>query len=276
MTPLLRYLLAAALTTGAGLALAPAAYAQRPDSTSTVKPQLNTAPPGTAPRPTTPARRPQEQSVPVPAPAPANESLPAPRPGADKPSGLDFPPGSRASEQPRPERRYFLYSNFGLGYSSNPFDGGQFSVSLSPSIGYRVTEKLAIGPGISYAYNNISFPRDYQAVGLPRSLSLHSVGVKGFLQYVIFDAVFLHAEYEVTQAQSYDIYQVGQRLEVVKTNRTMNTPLAGVGYRNQISERAAADIVLLYNFNDGYDARGYPLSPYGQPVIRFSFLFDLK
>ncbi|HLK97195.1 MAG TPA: hypothetical protein VK364_05450, partial [Hymenobacter sp.] len=171
-----------------------------------------------------------------------------------------------------PVRKYFLYSNFGLGYASNDFQGGQFSVSLGPAIGYRVTDKLALGPGISYAYNNISFSRDAQAVfGLPKSLNLHSVGVKAFLQYMAFKEFFVHAEYEVTKAQSYDLYDVGNRqLEVRKVNRTIGTPLAGVGYRNRISDRAAADIVILYNFNEGIN------DIYGQPVIRFNFLIDLK
>lgn len=263
---------------GAGFLAAPAAFAQRTDSTSTVKPQLNTAPPGTAPRPVTPApapaRRPQDVSVP--APPPVDEPIRT-QPSTNSPSGLELPQRPGVAAPPPPLRKYFLYSNFGLGYSSNPYNGGQFSASLSPSIGYRVTDKLAVGPGISYAYNNISFPKDYQAVGLPSSLSLHSVGVKGFLQYIVYNEFFIHAEYEVTKAQSYDIYQVaGQRLQVVKTNRTMSTPLAGIGYRNQLSQRAAVDIVGLYNFNNGYDSQGYPLSPYGQPVIRFSFLYDLK
>lgn len=263
---------------GAGLLAAPAAFAQRTDSTSTVKPQLNTAPPGAAPRPVpapnTPAPR---QEVPVPVPPPVNEPIPA-RPSTDSPSGLELPNRPGVAPPPPPLRKYFLYTNFGLGYSSNPYSGGQFSVSLSPAIGYRVTDKLAFGPGISYAYNNISFPEDYQAVGLPGSLSLNSVGLKGFLQYIVYKEFFIHAEYEVTKAQSYDIYQdaTGQRLQVVKTNRTMNTPLLGAGYRSQISQRAAFDIVALYNFNSGYDAQGYPLSPYGQPVIRFSFLYDIK
>ncbi|MBC8083783.1 MAG: hypothetical protein H7Z21_11275, partial [Hymenobacter sp.] len=200
------------------------------------------------------------------------------RPSTSSPSGLELPQRPGVAAPPPPLRKYFLYTNFGLGYSSNPYSGGQFSVSLSPAVGYRVTEKLALGPGISYAYNNISFPDDYQAVGLPGSLSLHSVGVKGFLQYIFYKEFFAHVEYEVTKAQSYDIYELvgSQRLQVVKTNRTMNTPLAGVGYRNRIGQRAAADIVVLYNFNSGYDSQGYPLSPYGQPVIRFSFLYDLK
>ena len=262
---------------GAGFLAAPAAFAQRPDSTSTVKPQLNTAPPGTAPRPVTPTPTPApRQQVPVPAPPPVDEPVPA-RPSTSSPSGLELPQRPGVAAPPPPLRKYFLYTNFGLGYSSNPYSGGQFSVSLSPAIGYRVTDKLAIGPGISYAYNNISFPDDYQRLGLPGSLSLHSVGVKGFLQYIVYNEFFIHVEYEVTKAQSYDIYQTNaQQYRIVKTNRTMNTPLAGIGYRNQLGQRTAVDIVALYNFNNGYDAQGYPLSPYGQPVIRFSFLYDIK
>ena len=262
---------------GAGLLAAPAAFAQRTDSTSTVKPQLNTAPPGAAPRPVpapnTPAPR---HEVPVPLRPPVNEPIPA-RPSTDSPSGLELPSRPGVAAPPPPLRKYFLYTNFGLGYSSNPYEGGQFSVSLSPAIGYRVTEKFALGPGISYAYNNISFPDNYQAAGSPNSLSLHSLGFKGFMQYIVYKEFFIHAEYEVTKAQSYNVYQVGpQQVEVVKINRTMNTPLLGAGYRSQISQRAAFDIVALYNFNNGYDSQGYQLSPYGQPVIRFSFLYDIK
>jgi len=49
----------------------------------------------------------------------------------------------------------------------------------------------------------------------------------------------------------------------------VQTPLAGIGYRSQISNRAAADIVLLYNFQDNYN------SIYPNPVIRFNFLFNI-
>lgn len=276
MNALHRSFLAAAVAVGSVLALAPAARAQVTDTT-TVKPQLNTAPPGTVPRTTTPTT--PRPAVPVPAPtqAPVYQPAPAQQPSANSPSGLELPNRAGVAAPPPPLRKYFLYSNFGLGYSSNPYDGGQFSVSLSPAIGYRVTEKLAFGPGISYAYNNISFPDGAQALGLPSSLNLNSIGIKGFLQYKVFDQFFVHAEYEVTKSQSYYIEQVGsQQFRAFKINRNMTTPLAGAGYRNQLSERAAFDILLLYNFNNGYDAQGYPLSPYGQPVFRFCFLYDLK
>lgn len=260
MNSSLRLLLAVALTTGTGLILAPAAHAQRTDSTSTVKPQLNTAPPGTAPRPATPAPRPKDQQVPVPAPAPTNAPVPAPQPSSDNPSGLNFPAGSRASEQPKPLRRYFLYSNFGLGFNSI-YGLTQFNASVAPALGIRLTERLAVGPGISYAYSSYAF----QGGG---SIRTNSYGVKGFAQFMVYQQFFVHAEYEMTKAEV--LFQDPSNGSLFPGKLTVRTPLAGAGYRQQFSDRFAGDIVLLYNFNDGIN------DIYGQPVIRFSFLYDLK
>jgi len=245
---------------GAGFLTASAAFAQRTDSTSTVKPQLNTAPPGAAPRPapapTTPAPR---QAVPVPAPPPVDEPVQA-RPSTSSPSGLELPQRPGVAAPPPPLRKYFLYSNFGLGFSS-VYGFTQFSVSASPAIGYRVTERLSIGPGISYSYNS------YSISGGGEGIHTNSFGVKAFAQFTVFDQFFLHGEYEVTKAEV--LFQDINTGTLFPGKLTVRTPLAGAGYRQRFSERFAADIVLLYNFNDGLD------DIYGQPVIRFSFLYDL-
>ncbi|TYZ06343.1 hypothetical protein FY528_18390 [Hymenobacter lutimineralis] len=233
---------------GASLWLAPTVAAQTTDSTST-KPQLNTGLP-TAPARNQPTPAPVYQPEGVPAEAtPRAENVPA------------APP--QVQQAPTVPRRFFLYSNFGLGFSSNPYYGSQFNASIAPAIGYRVTERLALGPGISYAYNRISPPRGVQGQGF----STNSFGVKGFMQFIVFQEFFLHGEYEVTRAEA--LYQDNTgRVFVGKT--TVNTPLLGAGYRQQFGDRAAGDITLLYNFNDGIN------DIYGQPVVRFSFLFDLK
>ena len=239
--------------------------APAPAPAPAAKPQLNTAPPGP---PAQPARPPSGQyevtrpAVPVAPPPPINQPLPAPRPNPNSPSGLEFPAGSRASEQPKPLRRYFLYSNFGLGFSSI-YGFTQFSFSAAPAIGYRVTDKFSVGPGISYAYNSYSL----QGGGPGSSIHTNSVGVKGFAQYMVYGDFFLHGEYEVTHAEV--LFQ-DQQLNLYKGNLTVKTPLAGAGYRQHFSDRIAADIVVLYNFNgNGLD------DIYGQPVIRFSFLYEL-
>ncbi|UOQ77141.1 hypothetical protein MUN84_22280 [Hymenobacter sp. 5516J-16] len=240
--------------------MAPTVSAQVTDTTRTVKPQLNTAPPGTAPAPPRTTAPPVYQPTPTAPTEPVQPGVPASNAPYDpsRPSGLDLPqrPGVAAPELPM--RRYFLYSNLGLGFSSL-YGFSQFSASISPAIGYRVSKRFAIGPGLSYAYNS------YSARG-SQSIKTNSLGVKGFAQFIVLDQFFLHGEYEITKAETLDNSAFGY----YKNKRTIGTPLAGAGYRQQIGERMAADIVVLYNFNDGYD------DIYGQPVIRFNFLFDLK
>ena len=243
-----------ALLTSAALLAASAAQAQD-------KPTLNTAPPGNPqpvqPTPVTPAPA-------VPAPA---EPAPAPQPTPSSPSGLELPSdrdvrqaGGNGGGQ-ETMRRLFIYSGFGLGYSS--YAGySQFNASISPALGYRVTDKFAVGPGLTYTYNNYGS----DAPGT-KNLSFSNFGVKAFAQYIVYQEFLAHAEYEVTRAElpAFDVngYYVG------KASRTFSTPLLGVGYRSQLGERAAADILLLYNFNSGIN------SLYSNPVIRFNFLFNL-
>lgn len=261
------------LLAGAGLGLAPTtAQAQTTptaDTTRSVKPQLNTAPPGSAPAST----RPRPATTPAPAtvppvyqPAPARTpDANVPNPGTtydpNRPSGMDLPQRPGVAPPPPPLRKYFLYTNFGLGF--NGYNGyNQFSASIAPAVGYRFTERFAAGPGISYAYNSYSFGN-----GGP-TIKTNSLGFKGFAQFIVYKEFFVHAEYEYTKAETLGI-DYNQNI-VYTYKHDVRTPLAGAGYRNRFSERIAADIVVLYNFNNGFD------DIYGQPVIRFSFLYDLK
>ncbi|WP_143436403.1 hypothetical protein [Hymenobacter crusticola] len=283
----MKRLLSVLALAGASLLAAPGAALAQTDTTST-KPQLNTAPPGAKPQlntappgstaPSYPSyeKKAPRPAVPVPVPPPIDEPLPSQqtRPSKDNPSGLSFPKGTSSAEQPKPVYKYFVYSNFGLGYNSY-YGYGQFSASIAPAIGYRVTDKLSFGPGITYAYNNYSYAAGYLGPNSPKiNGGFSNLGFKFFGQYMVYNQFFIHAEYEVTQAQLPVVDQNGfpvldQRGNLFKYKTTVYTPLAGVGYRQQFSDRAAADIVLLYNFNDGYQ------DIYGQPVIRFSFLYNL-
>jgi len=242
------------------------------------KPVLNTAPPGTTPVRRAPAADTANvaPTIPVytPAPAAPQPTAPAalPQPSQDSPSGLELPgrEQERKAAQQHAEQytKLFIYSGFGLGYSSNYYsDGGIFNFSISPAIGYRLSDRLAVGPGLSYAYVNYSFGK-----GVP-SLNLNNIGVKVFGQFRVIDQFFVHAEYEVTKAElplvdQYNNYIIINN-QIATGTRQVQSPLAGVGYRSQISNRAAADIVLLYNFQGGYN------SIYSNPVIRFNFLFNI-
>ena len=249
------------------------------------KPALNTAPPGSRPAPATvpatpqpapqpeatpPTTTPQPEAAPTPAPeAPA--AAPLPQPTQDNPSGLNFPGRARTEHTSGfggpalTAKKMFVYTNFGLGFNS--YSGlTLFNISAAPAIGYRVSDRFAIGPGISYAYSSYSLDKSspYVFGNGQKSLAANSVGIKAFAQFTVYKEFFLHAEYEVTKAELINEYDY----TVIK--RTVNTPLLGAGYRTEFSSNAAADIVVLYNFNDGAYS-----GLYGQPVIRFSFLFNI-
>ncbi|MDB5268006.1 MAG: hypothetical protein JWP58_1046 [Hymenobacter sp.] len=250
------------LVAAAGL---PAFRAQAQD-----KPVLNTAPP--APQPATP--RPVE---PTPAPATTPEPAPTADPTynapvqstPDAPSGLNFPnrkDTKAGGAEDKPPTKKFLYTNFGLGFSSYN-DVSQFNISAAPAIGFRITDKFAVGPGISYAYSSFSVPKGYAITAAgASSVSTSSFGVKAFAQYIVYKEFFLHAEYEVTNAQLLGDDGYGY---LAKVNRTVSTPLAGIGYRSYLGENAAIDIVGLYNFDNNI----YSLYP--GLVIRFSLLFNI-
>jgi hypothetical protein len=243
------------------------------------KPVLNTAPvvmPAQPPvmRPT-PAPVPVAPTTPVETPTapPASEptTTPAyPAPSSDSPSGFELPEREqkRKALQQHADQytKMFVYSGIGLGYSS--YAGySTFNFSISPAIGYRVSDRFSIGPGISYAYNNYGFSNGYYT-GSTTHIATSNFGVKGFAQLMVIDQFFVHAEYEVTRAQLLEVDNSGY-LTGGTVSRSVQTPLLGAGYRSQISNRAAADIVILYNFQDNYN------SIYPNPVIRFNFLYNI-
>jgi hypothetical protein len=218
-----------------------------------------------APAPTAPVETPA--TTPAPAPTtPATTDLPTP--DTYSPSGLELPEREqkRKALQQHAEQytKMFVYSGIGLGYSSY-YGLSNFNFSISPAIGYRVSDRFSIGPGISYAYNYYGASNGN---GTSTSFNTSSFGVKGFAQFMVINQFFLHAEYEVTHAELLAVDNNGY-LTGGKVTRSIQTPLLGVGYRSQISNRAAADIVLLYNFQDDYN------SIYPNPVIRFNFLFNI-
>ncbi len=230
------------------------------------KPVLNTAPVVMpAPTPVTPVTPAETPVAPAPSAAPAPTELPPP--SSSSPSGLELPgrEQARKAAQQHAEQftKLFVYSGIGLGYSSL-YGYSNFNASISPAIGYRVSDRFAIGPGISYAYNYYGSNDGY---GHSSSINTSNFGVKAFAQFIVYKQFFLHAEYEVTKAQLLTVDQNGYYAGTV--SRSVQTPLLGVGYRSQISNRAAADIVLLYNFQDDYN------SIYPNPVIRFNFLFNI-
>lgn len=244
------------------------------------KPELNTLPPDrpvldATPQPTTP-RTPPRQDVPPPQPTPANPSgtfTPArpPQPNAlPDPAKRPAPEnvGTVKPEAPTdkpgllPADKYFITGNPDLGFSSS--NGVSFfNVGLAAMLGYRVTDRLALGPGIVYKYTS------YGGYGFS------NIGGRIFGQALITDNIFIHAEHEIMRAEVptilIGVLPSGQTQAILLTERkTVNSTFGGLGYRQHMGSRAALDILLLYNFS--YDTNYFL---YGQPEFRFNLTFDL-
>lgn len=187
------------------------AFAQVPDSTYQ-KPELNQ---GTVPE--------EPATVIVTPPAPPQKIKEKPK---TKPV---------ISEEPVYKNRFFTGGSGSLSLGTYSF------VQIAPILGYQITEKFAVGSGLSYIYYNNPDDED------------HIFGGKIFMQAMVYKTFFVHAEYELLDFRN-------------------NFPalLAGGGYRSMFSEKAGADMMILLDLNQ--NARSY----YTNPIFRAGFILYLN
>ncbi len=104
--------------------------------------------------------------------------------------------------------------------------------------GYLLTNRLTVGAGGNYQYNNFRW-RD-------ESYSSHVYGFNVFSRFRVVSGLFMHAEYERLNLQSYQPDTPPEdRPRVTEDNY-----LLGVGYALPLSERVRLNILMLYNLND--------------------------
>lgn len=202
------------------------AFAQVPDTTYR-KPELPTGPP-----------------------APVEQQKPQQRvqePIKQKPEVVQVQ-DEETEEQEFIDRLYFGGS-FGLQF------GTFTNISLLPIIGYRVTDQFSVGSGVVYHFIRSG------------GVSFQNFGGRAFAQHEILSgivnngAILVHGEYEVLSIEDIRNFNNGQP---ERFRRTVSMPMAGLGYRQRMGEKASFDFLVLYNFND-ID------SPYSNPVIRAGF-----
>ncbi|GAB3533221.1 hypothetical protein GCM10027443_18350 [Pontibacter brevis] len=206
-----------------------------PDTTERTKPVLPTGP-----------------TVPVEQPRPVQQqerkSTVQPGPTQQQPARLPFPGEQEpATDLPRrPIDRMYTGGSFGLQF------GTYTNISLLPILGYRLTDKFSLGVGLVYHFSKFA------------SYAYSSYGARAFSQLELFNigdgAVLGHAEVEFLNTK----FEDRGRLSTNRTNITL--PLAGVGYRQRISDNASVDMLLLYNVNEGVAG-----NPYNNPVFRVGF-----
>ena len=213
--------------------------AQVKDSTEQ-KPQLETLPQATPPNIPTENNQPPRPPVPVPEPV----AEPTEKPEPEKKEG----------GKPDLREKLFIGGSGDLGFSSNSYYGNFFNIGASPLLGYRITKRIAVGPGLVYNYYNLS------------GSSFSDYGAKVFSQIIVYKAFFLHGEHQILNSQGFD--QTGRIRPDYRQN--IQSTLAGAGYRQMASNRLGFDIYLLFTLanTNGVDN--------SRPIIRAGLIYNLK
>lgn len=163
----------------------------------------------------------------------------------------DTPPG--------PKKNFGQRLVFGGGFGAQ--FGSVTQVNISPIIGYRVTEKLTAGIGITYIYYK------YQYLGYNGAIfneQDHIIGGSLWGEYRVIPQAFLHAEYGILNESIPKQSANGQYLgETMRYN--LNSFLVGGGYYQAMGQNAGMQFSLLWDLIED------PWSPYSNPIIRIGF-----
>ena len=132
-------------------------------------------------------------------------------------------------EKPSIRDRMFFGGGFGLNFSSY-YD----FFSISPIVGYKVTDKLAGGLMFQYRFTK------YKAY--TPNIKTNDYGVSPFLRYNVFGPIFLHTEYEYLNYEFPITPTESQRI-------SFNSFLAGGGFFQPLGRNAGFYAMALYNFS---------------------------
>lgn len=151
-----------------------------------------------------------------------------------------------SSAQNKLSDKIYFGGGFGFSTSSN-----QTNLSLSPQVGYKITDRLSSGVGISYQYVKIKNP----------SVSINNYGWSVFSRFNAFREFFAYTEFEKLY------FEYINAVSPEQTNRKgYNSWLVGAGYSEKLGGKASFSFMALYNVL--YDETAQP-RPYNSPwVIR--------
>lgn len=133
-------------------------------------------------------------------------------------------------------------------------------VDISPTIGYKVTEKFHAGVGATYIYYSEKYPLSN---GQTYTYKTDIYGGKVFTRYYVLENLFLHHETEILNLEVYDL--LNDKVE----RKNILSPLLGAGYIQRFGESSGLYLMVLFNLNETPD------SPYTNPIIRMGLSFGL-
>ncbi len=143
------------------------------------------------------------------------------------------------------------------------FSGGQnlsiFEGGLSPMVGYKITDKLSVGPRVGFNYSRIKLVENNR-IYIVEPLSLNG-GV--FARYKFLNMLFAHVEYERFSEESVDpnndgFIELDQDGEIYTERIGSNNAYVGLGYTS--GGLIGYEIVLLYNVLEPQNSLQTPFS----------------
>ena len=153
-------------------------------------------------------------------------------------------------------QRLVFGGGFGLQF------GNVTLIDLSPTIGYRLTDQLTLGTGISYKYNRMKNYTQDLTSGRWYDYTGNVYGGSIWSRYYLLENIFAHAEIEQLQID-YKFTSVSTTTPTpVKNNVGVTSVLVGGGYRQPIGNRVFFNILILFNLNET------DFTPYNNPIIR--------
>jgi len=166
----------------------------------------------------------------------------------------------QAEEKPRFSDRLIFGGDIGLSIGTYTY------VNVSPAVGYRVTDRLVVGLGPIYIYEN------YKNYNLESSM----YGAKVITSFTVLRGtdinpnfaignLILHIENEVINVSPLMYDQFGQ--PVFGSRQWIDNFLIGGGLSQPISSRFNVSVMILW------DVTNNPYSPYSNPVFRIGFGF---
>jgi len=170
--------------------------------------------------------------------------------------------------------RFFFGGNIGMQF------GSMTLFDISPLVGYRLTNNIAVGVGVTYKYFRY---KDFYSITLGGQTRYYDykaniLGGSLFSRYYLtsesydfMNNIFLHAEYEYLDF-SHDAYylnSLGTDVEVVKENRGISSVFVGGGLRQPLAKKLYLELMVLWNLNESI------YSPYENPIIRIGIAAGL-
>ncbi|MEQ1584507.1 MAG: hypothetical protein ABL895_01405 [Cyclobacteriaceae bacterium] len=151
------------------------------------------------------------------------------------------------AEKPAFKDRIFTGGGFGLSFSQQ-YD----YFSLSPIIGYRVTQRLATGLNLIFRYTNYKYVNP--------AISTNDFGISPFVRFQLYGPLFLHAEYEYLNNE-YITYSGAS------VRQNFSSFMAGGGFFQPIGRHAGFFATVLYNFSYRNPTSPNDYYPYSSPLV---------